>query len=119
MLSTIVAAAGKLVVAAGGAIDDPDSALFAPKTFKYTHTQIVGGLIVDIAIEVVLLSLLFYAAWRYWGPPAKRQLAAQGVDDSTTLREEGLLLGLQPWVWSIISMAALAIVVVASALFYS
>jgi len=115
MLSTIVAAANQLVVAAGGAIDDPDSALFAPKSFKYTHTQIVGGLIVDIAIEVALLTALFYAAYRYWGPPSRNVDEQQQV----TLRQEGVLLGIQPWAWSIICMAFITVVVLASVLFYS
>jgi hypothetical protein len=115
MLSTIIAAAN-FVVAKGGAIDDPDSALFAPKTFKYTHTQIVGGLIVDIVIEVLLLAALGYAAWRYWGPPSRK---AGGTDDAVTLRSEGVLLGIQPWAWSIICMAFITVVVLGSVLFYS
>jgi hypothetical protein len=115
MLSTIIAAANQFVVAKGGAIDDPDSALFAPKSFKYTHTQIVGGLIVDITITVVLLSLLFYAAWRYWGPPSRQA----GNEDAVTLRQEGVLLGLQPWMWSLVVMAGITITVLGSVLFYS
>jgi hypothetical protein len=114
MLNTIVAAADRIVVAAGGAINDPDSALFHP-TFKYTNTQLVGGIVIDAVITVSLLAAMFYAAWKYWGPPSR----ATANEDAVTLRSEGLLLGLQPWVWSLITMAALAIVVVASALFYS
>lgn len=115
MLSTIIAAADKLVVAAGGAINDPDSALFHP-TFKYSHTQIVGGLIVDITITVLLLSGMFYAAWRYWGPPSRK---AGGTDDAVTLRSEGVLLGLQPWVWSLVVMGVLTLVVLGSVAFYA
>ena len=114
MLSTIVAAAGKVVVAAGGAINDPDSALFHPK-FKYTHTQIVGGLIVDITITCLLLTGMFYAAWRYWGPPSRKT----ATDDAVTLRSEGMLLGLQPWVWSLAVMGALTLVVLGSVVFYA
>src|SRR5919201_2635280 len=118
MLNLVAAAGAKLVVA-GGSILSKNSVLFHPK-FKYSHEQIVGGVIFDAAVTVLLLGAMFYAAYRYWGPPAKRKLAAQGGrDDAATLPDEGLLLGLQPWVWSLVTMAALTLVVVASRLFYS
>jgi hypothetical protein len=110
----VVAAAGAKFVVAGGSILSKNSVLFHPK-FKYSHEQIVGGVIFDATVTVLLLGAMFYAAYRYWGPPAKRN---QALADNTTLREEGLLLGIQPWVWSLITMAALAIVVVLSRLVY-
>ena len=113
MLNLVAAAATKLVVA-GGSILSKNSVLFHPE-FKYSHHQIVGGVIFDAVVTVSLLSAMFYAAYRYWGPPSRRN---ESLAESTTLREEGLLLGLQPWVWSLITMAALTVVVVASRLFY-
>lgn len=117
MLNLVAAAATKLYVA-GGSILSPNSALFHPN-FKYSHHQLVGGVIFDAIVTTLLLAGMFYCAYRNWGPPAKRKLQAQGgVDDATTLREEGMLLGIQPWVWSIITMASLAVVVIASKIFY-
>jgi len=112
MLNVVAAAAAKLYVA-GGSITSPNSALFHPN-FKYSHHQVVSGVIFDSIVTVSLLAAMFYAAYKYWGPPAKKKIAAQGFDNSTTLREEGMLLGIQPWVWSLISMASLAFVVILS-----
>src|SRR5919204_3186067 len=89
----------------GGSIVSKHSALFNPD-FKYSHHQIVAGAIFDAIVCTLLMAGMFAAAWRFWGPPAKRKLAATGIDDDTTLRAEGMLLGLQPWVWSIIASAA-------------
>jgi len=117
MLSTIVAAADRLVVA-GGSITDSNSALYNPD-FKYTHHQIVAGGIFDVVVCALLLGGMAFVAYSYWGPPAKRRLAEHGgVDDATTLREEGLLLGLQPCLWSIVSAAAFGLAVLASILYY-
>src|SRR5262249_13125264 len=103
MLTTIIAAADKLIVA-GGSITSKNSALFHP-AFRYSHHQIVAGVIFDAIVTTLLLGAMFYIAYLNWGPPAKRKLAMQGgIDDSDTLREEGLLLGIQPWVWSLITM---------------
>lgn len=55
---------------ADGSIVGKDSALLGPKT-KYTHTQIVGGLIFDITVSVILLSWLFYVSYRTYGTPNK------------------------------------------------
>src|SRR5919109_5508679 len=107
----VVAAAGAKFVVAGGSITDSNSALYNPN-FKYFHHQIVSGAVFSAIVCGLLIAGMVAVAYRYWGPPAKRALAARGgVDDSTTLRDEGLLLGLQPWVWSIISAGALAVAV--------
>ena len=113
-MHTMVAAAATKFVVAGGSITSPNSVLEHPN-FKYSHHQIVGGVIFDAVVTVSLLAAMFYAAYRYWGPPSRQNAALQ---DSTTLREEGMLLGRQPWEWSLISMAVLAIVVVLSRLVY-
>lgn len=119
MSNMVVAAGAKFVVAVnGGSIVSPNSALFHPN-FKYSHHQIVIGVIFDAIVCTLLMGGMFYAAWRFWGPPAKKKLAAQGgVDNSTTLRQEGMLLGLQPWVWSIVSMAVFAVFVLSSIAYY-
>ena len=102
------------LLVAGGSILSKNSVLFHP-TFKYNHEQIVGGIIFDAIVTVSLLAAMFYAAYRYWGPPSRRN---QQLSDNTTLREEGMLLGIQPWVWSLITMACLAVVVVGSKVIY-
>jgi hypothetical protein len=108
----------KLLAVNGGSILSKHSALFNPD-FKYTHHQIVAGAIFDAIICTLLMAGMFAAAYRYWGPAAKRELRAKGgVDDSATLREEGMLLGLQPWVWSIIASAAFGLSVLVSILVY-
>jgi hypothetical protein len=119
MMNLLNVAATKLVVAVnGGSIVSKNSALFNPN-FKYSHHQIVVGVVFDAIVCTLLMGAMFYAAYLYWGPPAKRKLAAQGgIDDSTTLRQEGMLLGIQPWIWSIISCAGLAIAVLSSVIYY-
>ena len=115
-----VAAAGTKLYLAGGSILSKDSALLAPKPPKYTHHEIVRGLAFDIVVSTILVILMFYCAYLNWGPPAKRKLAAQGgKDDAVTLREEGLLLGIQPWVYSIIVMVTIAATVLGSILYYT
>ena len=109
----VVAAAGTKFVVAGGSITSKNSVLFHP-AFKYSHHQLVGGVIFDAVVTVSLLAAMFYAAYRYWGPPSR----VDGSENTTTLRQEGMLLGLQPWVWSLITMASLAVVVVGSRLIY-
>ena len=117
MLNLVAAAATKLYVA-GGSILSNNSALLAPKPPKYTHHEIVRGLAFDITVSTILISLMFYCAYLNWGPPAKKKLAAAGgTDDAVTLRQEGILLGLQPWVWSIVVMTSVAVVVLISVLF--
>ena len=117
MLNVVAAAATKLYVA-GGSILSKDSALLAPKPPKYSHHQIVAGLTFDIIVSTIVIGLMFYCAYLNWGPPAKKKLAAAGgKDDAVTLREEGMLLGLQPWMWSIVVMCSVAIMVLISVLF--
>jgi hypothetical protein len=117
MLNVVAAAAVKLYVA-GGSILSKDSALLAPAPPKYTHHMIVRGLAFDIVVSTIVIGLMFYCAYLNWGPPAKKKLAAAGgTDDAVTLREEGILLGLQPWMWSIVVMASTAIMVLISVLF--
>ena len=114
----LIATAGMKLYVAGGSILSNNSALLAPKPPKYTHHEIVRGLAFDITVTTILLSLMFYCAYLNWGPPSKRKLAAQGgVDDADILRQEGILLGLQPWVWSIVVMASVAVTVLISVLF--
>src|SRR5215471_12085504 len=103
MLTTIVAAASKLIVA-GGSITSGNSVLTKP-SFRYTHHQIVAGSIFNAVVTVLLTGTLFWLAYINYGPPAKRKLAAAGVDDSDTLVQESRLLGVQPWVWSIVCFA--------------
>ena len=69
MLTQMYAAAINLV--ASGSIEGKDSALFKAKPPKYTHGQIVGGLIFDITVSVLLLSWLFYVCYRTYGPPTE------------------------------------------------
>jgi hypothetical protein len=117
MLTTIIAAANKLIVA-GGSITDKGSALFHP-AFRYSHHQKVSGVIFDAIVTVSLISGSAIIAYRNWGPPAKRKLAVSGgVDDSDTLRQEGMLLGVQPWVWSLICYAILFVTIMGSVIFY-
>ena len=54
---------------AGGSLTDKNSALFKPHPPKYTHTQIVWGLVFDIVVVLTLLSWLFYVAYRTYGGP--------------------------------------------------
>ena len=119
MLNFVAATATKLYVA-GGSILSKDSVLLAPKPPKYTHHEIVRGLAFDITVSAIIIGLMFYCAYLNWGPPAKKKLAAAGgKDDAVTLREEGILLGLQPWVWSLAVMGALTLVVLGSVVFYA
>jgi hypothetical protein len=118
MLTTLVAAADKLVVA-GGSITDKNSALFHP-AFRYTHHQKVAGMIFDVTVTVLLMIGWAVISYRNWGPPAKRKLAAAGgVDDADTLQQEGLLLGVEPWIWTIVVWVGLTLVVLGSVFFYS
>jgi hypothetical protein len=116
MLNVVAAAATKLYVA-GGSILSKNSVLLSKNPPKYTHHEIVRGLAFDITVSAIVIGLMFYCAYLNWGPPAKRKLAAAGKDDAVTLREEGLLLGLQPWIWSIVVMCSVAITVLISVLF--
>lgn len=71
MLAQLYASALNLVIA-GSSITDPQSPLLKPTEgpYKYTTTQIVGGLIFDITVSVIMLSWLFYVGYRTYGPPA-------------------------------------------------
>lgn len=69
MLTQTFGAAINLV--ASGSIEGKNSVLFQPKPPKYTHTQIVGGLIFDIIVSTILLSWLFYVSYRTYGPPTE------------------------------------------------
>ena len=53
---------------ANGSITDPNSALIHPGK-KYTHTQIVGGVIFDVTVIVILLGVMFYIGYREYGSP--------------------------------------------------
>jgi hypothetical protein len=119
MLNVVAATATKLYVA-GGSILSKDSVLLSPKPPHYTHHEIVRGLAFDITVSTIVIGLMFYCAYLNWGPPAKRKLAAQGgVDNANTLQQEGMLLGLQPWVWSIVVMLTVTVTVLGSILYYS
>lgn len=113
----LVAAAATRIVAAGGSITSPNSVL--NESYRYTHRQALYGSILNGIICTALMLGLAVIAWQNWGPPARRKLAAAGADNATTLRAEGLLLGLEPWVWSIITCAFTAAVVLSSVLYYS
>jgi hypothetical protein len=67
VLTQTFAAAINLV--ASGSITGKDTVLFDKSPPKYTHGQIVGGLIFDITVSVILLSWLFYVSYRTYGPP--------------------------------------------------
>ena len=113
MLTTIIAAADRLIVA-GGSITDKNSALFHP-TFKYSHHQTVAGITFDIIVEVLLASWLAYVSWKHWGPAAKRRAK---TDEAYALAmKDGTLLGVEPWVWSLVCFASITIVVLISVLF--
>jgi hypothetical protein len=117
MLATIIAAADKLIVA-GGSITSGNSVLTSPD-FRYNHHEIVSGSIFNAVVTVLVIAVSAWIAYVNWGPPAKRKLAAAGgIDDADTLRQEGLLLGIQPWVWSIICYAFLLVVMLGSVFFY-
>src|SRR5512146_1196087 len=100
----LVAAAATHLVAAGGSITSPNSVL-VNEDYRYTHHQALYGSILNGIICTALMLGLAVIAWQNWGPPARKKLAAAGADNATTLRAEGLLLGLEPWVWSIITCA--------------
>jgi hypothetical protein len=51
-------------------LTDTDSVINKPYT--YTDTQKVGGLIFDIGITLILVSILLLIAYRNFGPPARR-----------------------------------------------
>jgi hypothetical protein len=117
MLTTIVAAADKLIVA-GGSITSKNSVLTDAK-FRYSHHQIVAGSIFNAVVTVLLIGTLAWLAYINYGPPAKRKLAATGgVDDSDTLVQESRLLGVQPWVWSIFCFASVVVICLLSVAFY-
>jgi hypothetical protein len=56
---------------AKGSIYGPDSVLFTKKPPKYTHEQIVGGLIIDITATCLLLLWMAFIWYRYYGPGQK------------------------------------------------
>ena len=51
-------------------LTDTDSVINKP--YSYTDTQRIGGLIFDIGITLILVSLLVLIAYRNFGPPARR-----------------------------------------------
>ena len=117
LATTVLAAANKLIVA-GGSITDKGSALFHP-AFRYSHHQKVSGAIFDIVVTVTLITLSGVIAYRNYGPPAKRKLAASGgVDDSDILVQESKLLGIEAPIWSIICYVILFVVIMGSVIFY-
>lgn len=71
MLTPIFASALNLL--AQSSITDPESPIVktgkAEGPYQYSTTQIVGGLIFDITVSVIMLSWLFYVAYRTYGPP--------------------------------------------------
>ena len=68
MSNLLLAAATRV---AGRSIYDINFANTMKHPPKYTHEQIVGGLIIDITATVLLLLWMVFVWYRYYGPGQK------------------------------------------------